>query len=160
MDPVDIFAAFTKRAWLIKRKWRSTGAPPANACWPTRKWSAGSASGAAARSCSKVKSQWMLKITEYAQRLVDDLDTLDFIDRVKVQQKNWIGRSTGAEVTFSTTAGDRSGGVHHQAGHPLWRHLYGHFARASLHRPVGRTALHNMDEILAYQRQRGQKIRF
>ena len=54
----------------------------------------------------KEKSQWMLKITEYAQRLIDDLDDLDFIERVKVQQKNWIGRSTGAEVTFKTTTGD------------------------------------------------------
>ncbi len=54
----------------------------------------------------KVKSQWMLKITEYAQRLIDDLDLVDYIDRVKVSQKNWIGRSTGAEVNFGTTAGD------------------------------------------------------
>ena len=54
----------------------------------------------------KEKSQWMLKITEYAQRLIDDLDGLDFIERVKIQQKNWIGRSTGAEVTFKATTGD------------------------------------------------------
>ncbi len=52
------------------------------------------------------KSQWMLKITQYAQRLIDDLEGLDFIERVKIQQKNWIGRSTGAEVTFGSTAGD------------------------------------------------------
>ena len=52
------------------------------------------------------KSQWMLKITEYAQRLIDDLDGLDFIERVKTQQKNWIGRSTGAEVTFKATTGE------------------------------------------------------
>ena len=55
----------------------------------------------------KVKSQWMLKITEYAQRLIDDLDTVDYPDRVKAQQKNWIGRSTGAEVDFATSAGDK-----------------------------------------------------
>ena len=54
----------------------------------------------------KEKSQWMLKITEYAQRLIDDLDGLDFIERVKTQQKNWIGRSTGAEVTFKATTGE------------------------------------------------------
>ncbi len=54
----------------------------------------------------KVKSQWMLKITQYAQRLIDDLDTVDYPERVKAQQKNWIGRSTGAEVDFATTAGD------------------------------------------------------
>jgi len=55
----------------------------------------------------KKKSQWMLKITEYAGRLIDDLDKVDFIDRVKVQQKNWIGRSEGAEVNFETTSGDK-----------------------------------------------------
>ncbi len=54
----------------------------------------------------KVKSQWMLAITKYAQRLIDDIDELDYIERVKVQQKNWIGRSTGAEVDFTTTLGD------------------------------------------------------
>ena len=54
----------------------------------------------------KRKSQWMLRITEYAQRLIDDLDELDYIDRVKTQQKNWIGRSEGAEVTFKLTTGD------------------------------------------------------
>ncbi len=56
----------------------------------------------------RVKSQWMLKITEYAQRLIDDLDLPDinYIDRVKTSQKNWIGRSTGAEVDFNTTTGD------------------------------------------------------
>ncbi len=54
----------------------------------------------------KEKSQWMLKITDYAEKLLEGLDTVDFIDRVKTQQRNWIGRSTGAEIKFSTTAGD------------------------------------------------------
>ncbi len=54
----------------------------------------------------KEKSQWMLKITEYAQRLIDDLDGLDYIDRVKVQQTNWIGRSEGAEVDFKIKGTD------------------------------------------------------
>lgn len=54
----------------------------------------------------KVKSQWMLKITEYAERLINDLELVDYPDRVKAQQKNWIGRSTGAEVIFKTTLGD------------------------------------------------------
>ena len=54
----------------------------------------------------KTKSQWMLKITEYAERLLNDLDGLDYIERVKTQQRNWIGRSKGAEVDFTTTAGD------------------------------------------------------
>lgn len=54
----------------------------------------------------KVKSQWMLKITEYAQKLIDDLDSVDYFEKIKTAQKNWIGRSTGAEVDFTTTAGD------------------------------------------------------
>ena len=54
----------------------------------------------------KEKSQWMLGITKYADRLINDLDDLDYIERVKIQQKNWIGRSTGTEVTFKTNVGD------------------------------------------------------
>ena len=54
----------------------------------------------------KEKSQWMLKITEYAQKLLDGLEDVDFIERVKTQQRNWIGRSTGAEVTFKATTGE------------------------------------------------------
>ena len=54
----------------------------------------------------KEKSQWMLRITKYADRLIDDLDDVDYIERVKTQQRNWIGRSTGAEITFKTNVGD------------------------------------------------------
>ena len=54
----------------------------------------------------KRQSQWMLKITEYAQRLIDDLDDIEFLEKIKTQQRNWIGRSEGAEVTFKLTSGD------------------------------------------------------
>ncbi len=54
----------------------------------------------------KVKSQWMLKITEYAEKLINDLELVDYVERVKTQQINWIGKSQGAEVDFTTTAGD------------------------------------------------------
>ena len=54
----------------------------------------------------KRQSQWMLKITEYAQRLIDDLDDIEFLDKIKTQQRNWIGRSEGAEVKFTLTTGD------------------------------------------------------
>ena len=54
----------------------------------------------------KEKSQWMLRITKYAQRLIDDLDDVDFINRVKIQQRNWIGRSEGVEVDFKVSTGD------------------------------------------------------
>ena len=56
--------------------------------------------------CIRDRSQWMLKITEYAQKLIDDLDSVDYFEKIKTAQKNWIGRSTGAEVDFTTTAGD------------------------------------------------------
>ena len=56
----------------------------------------------------KEKSQWMLKITEYAQRLIDDLDDVDFLEKIKIQQKNWIGRSEGAEVNFKISGTDDS----------------------------------------------------
>ena len=49
----------------------------------------------------KEKSEWMLKITDYAQRLIDDLDDVDFLEKIKIQQKNWIGRSDGADVDFA-----------------------------------------------------------
>ena len=55
----------------------------------------------------KVKSQWMLKITEYAEKLIDGLGDVDFIERVKTQQVNWIGKSTGAEIDFTTTTGHK-----------------------------------------------------
>ena len=80
----------------------------------------------------KVKSQWMLKITEYAQRLIDDLDGLDYIERVKLQQKNWIGRSTGAQVKFNTTAGDVLEIYTTRPDTLFRRHLYGYQPRAPL----------------------------
>ena len=55
----------------------------------------------------KEKSQWMLKITEYAERLINDLDDVDYIERVKIQQRNWIGKSTGTELDFGTNVGDK-----------------------------------------------------
>ena len=56
----------------------------------------------------KEKSEWMLKITDYAQKLIDDLDDIDFLEKIKVQQKNWIGRSEGAEVNFKIANMDKN----------------------------------------------------
>ena len=63
----------------------------------------------------KEKSQWMLRITKYAQRLIDDLEDVDFIERVKIQQRNWIGRSTGAEVDFANHRRGHAAHLHHPA---------------------------------------------
>lgn len=81
----------------------------------------------------KVKSQWMLKITAYAQRLIDDLDLVDYPDRVKTQQKNWIGRSEGAEVDFNTTAGDKLTVYTTRPGYTLRRNVHGRFPGAPVH---------------------------
>ena len=71
-----------------------------------KRWSTASASAAGSPVVHKEKSQWMLKITAYAQRLLDDLKDVNYLERIKSAQVNWIGRSTGAEVDFGTTAGD------------------------------------------------------
>ncbi len=107
----------------------------------------------------KVKSQWMLKITEYAQRLVDDLDTLDFIDRVKVQQKNWIGRSTGAEVTFPTTTGDNLV-VYTTRPDTLFGATYMVISPEHPYIDQWAGCLANMDEILAYRANAAKKSDF
>ncbi len=108
----------------------------------------------------KVRSQWMLKITAYAQRLIDDLDTVDFIERVKTQQKNWIGRSEGAEVVFTvegygeglrvfTTRCDTLFGATYMVvspEHPLIETL--------------KDKITNLDEVRAYQKEAARKSDF
>ncbi|WP_071427171.1 leucine--tRNA ligase [Merdimmobilis hominis] len=109
----------------------------------------------------KVKSQWMLKITEYAQRLIDDLDMegLDYIDRVKTSQKNWIGRSTGAEVTFATTAGDDLL-IYTTRPDTLYGATY--MVMSPEHPFLEKWAdkITNLEEIKAYQQQAAQKSDF
>ena len=99
----------------------------------------------------KEKSQWMLRITEYAQRLVDDLDELDFIERVKTQQRNWIGRSTGAHVRFTATTGDEIT-VFTTRPDTLFGATY--MVLSPEHELVRKwlPTLENADEIRAYQR--------
>ncbi|MBQ8228075.1 MAG: leucine--tRNA ligase [Clostridia bacterium] len=107
----------------------------------------------------KVKSQWMLKITEYAQRLIDDLDDLEFIDRVKTQQRNWIGRSTGAEVDFVATTGDVLT-VYTTRPDTLFGATY--MVVSPEHPYIEKWAdkLENMDEIRAYQAEAMRKSDF
>ena len=93
----------------------------------------------------------MLKITDYAQRLIDDLDDVDFIERVKIQQRNWIGRSTGAEVTFKTNTGDRRHRLHDPCRHPVRRDLHGHLPRAPAARRSGSPISRTGTPVAAYQ---------
>ena len=107
----------------------------------------------------KVKSQWMLKITEYAQRLLDDLQDVDYFDRIKATQINWIGRSTGAEVDFGTTAGDTLK-VYTTRPDTLFGATY--MVLAPEHPYIEKWAdrLTNLDEIRAYQQEAVRKSDF
>ena len=98
----------------------------------------------------KEKSQWMLRITKYADRLIDDLEDLDFIDRVKAQQVNWIGRSHGAQVRFDTTLGDPIS-VYTTRPDTLFGATY--MVLSPEHPLLGEWmgALENADEVRAYQ---------
>ena len=107
----------------------------------------------------KNQSQWMLKITEYADRLAADLDDVDFIDRVKVQQRNWIGRSTGAEVDFKTTLGDTLT-VYTTRCDTLFGATY--MVISPEHPLIEKWAdnIKNLDEVRAYQNEAAHKSDF
>ena len=107
----------------------------------------------------KVKSQWMLKITEYAQRLLDDLDEVDYLEKIKTAQRNWIGRSTGAEVDFQTTAGDTLK-IYTTRPDTLFGATY--MVISPEHPLIEKWAdkLENMDEIRAYQEKAAKKSDF
>lgn len=107
----------------------------------------------------KEQSQWMLKITEYADRLVNDLDKVDFIDRVKVQQRNWIGKSHGAEVDFSTTLGDTLT-VYTTRCDTLFGATYMVISPEHPYIEKWAPQLKNMDEVRAYQQEAAKKSDF
>ena len=107
----------------------------------------------------KNQSQWMLKITEYADRLVKDLDDVDFIDRVKTQQRNWIGRSTGAEVDFGTTLGDTLT-VYTTRPDTLFGATYMVISPEHLYIEKWADKLNNLDEIRKYQDEAAHKSDF
>ena len=107
----------------------------------------------------KEKSQWMLAITKYAQRLIDDLDDVDFIERVKIQQRNWIGRSTGAEVTFKTTLGDDLV-VFTTRPDTLFGATYMVISPEHPYVKKWKESLANWDDVAAYVEQAGRKSDF
>ena len=107
----------------------------------------------------KVKSQWMLKITKYADRLINDLDLVNYPDRVKAQQKNWIGRSKGAEVDFATTTGDTLT-IYTTRADTLYGATY--MVISPEHPMIEKWAdkISNMDEIKKYQEAAARKSDF
>ncbi len=108
----------------------------------------------------KEKSQWMLKITEYAQRLIDDLDEVDFLDKIKVQQRNWIGRSEGAEVEFKIANTDETLQVFTTRPDTLFGATY--MVIAPEHKLIEKFAdrITNLDEVKDYQNKAALKSDF
>ena len=108
----------------------------------------------------KEKSQWMLRITKYAQRLIDDLDDVDFLDKIKAQQKNWIGRSEGAEVTFKIADSDETLTVYTTRPDTLFGATY--MVVAPEHHIIDKLSdrITNMDEIEEYKHQASLKSDF
>ena len=109
----------------------------------------------------KNKSQWMLKITAYADRLINDLDDVDYIDRVKTQQRNWIGRSHGAEINFDTTAGDTLT-VYTTRADTLFGATYMVISpeHAFIKKWVDAGLIRNVDAVAAYQEEAARKSDF
>jgi leucyl-tRNA synthetase len=107
----------------------------------------------------KVKSQWMLKITAYAQRLIDDLDLVDYPERVKAQQKNWIGRSTGAEIDFKTSEGNILT-VYTTRPDTLYGATYMVMSPEHPFLEKWAKSLKNRDEVQAYQQEAARKSDF
>ena len=107
----------------------------------------------------KVKSQWMLKITAYAQRLIDDLDLVNYPDRVRAQQIHWIGRSTGAQVRFETTAGEPVE-IYTTRPDTLFGATYMVMSPEHPLVEAWKARLENPDEVSAYQEQAARKSDF
>ena len=107
----------------------------------------------------KEKSQWMLRITKYAQRLIDDLDDVDYIERVKIQQRNWIGSSTGAEVTFKTNIGGEVT-VYTTRADTLFGTTYMVISPEHPMLNEWKDKIKNWDEVEAYQKEAARKSDF
>ena len=107
----------------------------------------------------KEKSQWMLAITKYADRLIDDLEDVDFINRVKIQQRNWIGRSEGCEVDFTATNGDKLT-VYTTRADTLFGVTYMVISPEHPFLEQWKDQIQNWDEVAAYQAEAARKSDF
>ncbi len=108
----------------------------------------------------KNKSQWMLKITEYAERLINDLDDVDYIEKVKVQQKNWIGKSEGAEVDFKVSGTDYTLTVYTTRADTLFGATYMVVSPEHALLEDYADKIENIDEVRAYQAEAAKKSEF
>ena len=107
----------------------------------------------------KRKSQWMLKITEYAQRLIDDLDDVNYLEKIKTQQKNWIGRSEGAEVKFKLSTGDEMI-VYTTRADTLFGATYTVMSPEHPLIEKMKDSITNYDEVLVYKTEAAKKSEF
>ncbi len=108
----------------------------------------------------KVKSQWMLRITAYAQRLIDDLDLVDYMEKIKIQQKNWIGRSEGAEVLFGISGTDKEVKVFTTRPDTLFGATYMVLSPEHPLIDEEKARITNWDAVVAYREQAAKKSEF
>ena len=116
-----------------------------------------SASAVVLRLSVKVKSEWMLKITDYAEKLLEGLNDVDYIERVKVSQKNWIGKSQGAEVDFAIAGKEDKLRVYDTLRYIIWCYLYGSFPEHPIIDKY-KDELKNWDAIAAYREESRKEI--
>ena len=108
----------------------------------------------------KVKSQWMLKITDYAEKLINDLDTVDYIEKVKVSQKNWIGRSQGAEVEFKLEGKEDTLRIYTTRPDTLFGATYMVISPEHPLIDKYKSEIKNYDDVIAYREQAAKKSDF
>ena len=108
----------------------------------------------------KVKSQWMLKITEYAEKLIEGLDSVDYVERISTQQKNWIGKSTGAEVKFALTGKEDSLTVYTTRCDTLFGATYMVMSPEHPYIDKYKDSIQNWDEVVAYREEAAKKSDF
>ncbi len=106
MDAVDFFCSCISAAWLMSTKWRSTGALRWVRFWRMKRSSTEKSERGGHPVIRRPMRQWILKITDYAERLLEDLEEVDWSESIKDMQRNWIGKSTGAEVKFALDGHD------------------------------------------------------
>ncbi len=156
-----IFLQFYKSGLAYKKEMNVNWCPSCKCVLANEEVIDGKCERCGAETTHKVKSQWMLKITAYAQKLLDGLNEIDFIDRVNTQQRNWIGRSEGAEIDFRTTAGDLLK-VYTTRPDTLWGATYA--VMSPEHELLGKWMagglIRNAEELLAYQEDARRKSEF
>ncbi|HHW94237.1 MAG TPA: leucine--tRNA ligase [Clostridiaceae bacterium] len=156
-----IFLQFYKHSLAFKKEMAVNWCPSCLCVLANEEVVDGKCERCGAETTHKIKSQWMLKITEYAQKLLDGLNEIDFIDRVNTQQRNWIGRSEGAEIDFGSTAGDPIT-VYTTRPDTLWGATYAVMSpeHALLDKWINEGLIRNVEALTAYREEAQRKSEF